>query len=159
MKRKVFNNIYIGSEGFVEEDLRDNTGRNISVGYGLNGYDKRGYESFTSGNVFYNGAKPYKNEVNFISRPDFLPTVQVEEKSDGVWLSLLFDHAPEDVSTQLVTTESLGFTIVSEAVFEQYDGAPYVINTDFFGNIRKDTHPGVGPFENLGSGAKEVKIW
>jgi hypothetical protein len=59
----------------------------------------------------------------------------------------------------MVTTERLGTTIVSEAVFEHPDGRPYIIDRDFMGIERKESQPGVGPLEQLEAGLLEIVIW
>jgi len=156
---RFFNNIYIRTAEFEEESFTDRAGQHISIGYGLNAYDNAEYESVAAGNLFYNGAKPYKDEVNSIQKPDFKPGIEIEEKEDDVLLKLHLDKSVRDVHTQLVSTQVLGSTIVSEAVFESRDGTPYVINTDFFGNKRNEDKPGVGPFESMEEDLLELIIW
>jgi hypothetical protein len=97
--------------------------------------------------------------VNSIQKPDFIPGIEIEEKEDDVLLKLHLDKSVRDVHTQLVSTQVLGYTIVSEAVFESRDGTPYVINTDFFGSKRNEDKPGVGPFESLEEDLLELIIW
>ena len=156
---RFFNNIYIRTAEFEEESFTDRAGQHISIGYGLNVYDNAEYESVAGGNLFYNGAKPYKDEVNSIQKPDFKPGIEIEEKQDHVLLKLHLDKSVGDVHTQLVSTQMLGSTIVSEAVFESRDGTPYVINTDFFGSKRSVDKPVAGPFESLKEGLQEIIIW
>ena len=156
---RFFNNIFIRTTDFADERVTDRAGQNISIGYGLNGYDQSEYESITDGNLFYNGAKPYKNEVNYLEIPEFEPTIEIEEGVDGVFLILNFDSSPDMLKTELVDTRRLGSTIVSEAIFESFDSTPYLINRDYFGNSRDETHPGTGPFETLEVGKSRIKIW
>ncbi len=156
---RFFNNIYIKTSDFTDERVTDRAGQNITVGYGLNGYDQSEYESFTGGNLFYNGAKPYKNEVNYLEIPEFEPAIEIEEGEDGVFLILNFDSSAEKVRTDPVNTLRLGTTIVSEAIFENFDGTPYLINWDCLGNPRDKTDPTTGPFESLESGKSRVQIW
>jgi hypothetical protein len=109
--------------------------------------------------VFYNGAKPYKDELHSIQAQDYLPQFDLEERTDGVYLIVDMDASVEEVRTQLVTTSLLGSTIVSEALFERRDGLPYRIDRDYFGAPRNKEQPGVGPFESLRKGSAVLKIW
>ena len=109
--------------------------------------------------MFYNGAGPYKDEMNFIEKPDYEPLVKIEEKDGGLLLKLEFDKSVLDIKTSMVTTARLGTTIVSEAVFEHPDGSPYVIDRDLMGIKRKKNQPGVGPLEQLEAGLLEIVIW
>ncbi len=156
---RFFNNIFIRTEEFTEETFTDRAGQHISIGYGMNEYDNAQYESFTDGKLLYNAAKPYKNEPNYIENQDFKPGVEIEESEDGLFLNLEFDNSVTEPKTMLVNTEKLGSTIVSEAVFEQFDGTPYNISIDFSGNQRDETNPRVGPFESLEAGKNKIRIW
>jgi hypothetical protein len=156
---RFYNNIYIRTGEYQEESFTDRAGQHIQVGYGLNGYNIAEYESYAEGNVFYNGAKPYKNEINSIEKPDFIPRIEIEEQDGGLLLQLHLDKAVNDVNTQLVTTQLLGSTLVSEAVFEDRDGKPYRIDTDFFMEKRNEDQAGPGPFKSLEEGLQEIRIW
>jgi hypothetical protein len=156
---RFFNNMYIRSSKKPDEAFTDRAQQNIYVGYGLNGYDGAFYSSQASGNVFYNGAKPYKDELHSIQAQDYLPQFDLEERTDGVYLIVDMDASVEEVRTQLVTTSLLGSTIVSEALFERRDGLPYRIDRDYFGAPRNKEQPGVGPFESLRKGSAVLKIW
>ena len=63
------------------------------------------------------------------------------------------------MKTRLVTTEMLGTTIVSEAIFEHPDGSPYVIDRDLLGLKRNQSKPRPGPLEELEAGLQEIIIW
>ena len=156
---RFFNNIYVRTGEFPEESFTDRAGQNISIGYGLNVYENARYESLADGNVFYHGAKTYKGEVNSMQIPDYKPGIEIVEQDGEVLLKLQFDGNIGKIKTRLVTTEILGSTLVSEAVFESRDGTRYSIDTDFFGNRRNMDHPRVGPFESLKEGIIELKLW
>jgi hypothetical protein len=156
---RFYNNIFIKTRDFEDEGFTNSAGRNIVVTYGLDGYDNLEYESFAEGNLFYNGAGPYKDEINFIEKPDYKPLVKIEEKDGGLLLKLEFDKSVLDIKTSMVTTERLGTTIVSEAIFEHPDGSPYMINKDLLGVERNISQPGVGPLEQLEAGLLEIVIW
>lgn len=156
---RFFNNIFIKTGDFEDERSTNSAGKKIVVTYGLSGYDDMGYVSYTNGNVFYNGASPYKNESNFIENSEFQPTLELEEHEGRLVLKIDFDVAVQEVITSLVTTKKLGSTIVSEAVFEQADGRPYLIDKDLTGEKRSESRPRTGPLEELKAGPMEIIIW
>ena len=43
--------------------------------------------------------------------------------------------------------------------YEQRDGKPICINTDYFGRSRNESNPTPGPFENPGRGDLKLKVW
>jgi len=156
---RFFNNIYIRTSEKPDEAFTDRAQQNIYVGYGLDVYDGAYYSSLAAGNVFYNGAKPYKSEANSIVKKDYEPQLELEERDGDVYLRLKFDASVDEIQTQLVTTHLLGATIVSEALFECRDGQPYCIDGDYFGEPRDKDQHGVGPFKTLNEGSVELKIW
>lgn len=156
---RFFNNIFIKTTNLPDESYEDSPGRVISIGYGLGVYNETEYACYAEGNVYYNGAIPYRDEVNAVQRTEFLPRVKVVEKGAELWLEYQFDEAIDVAETLPVSSRMLGSTLVSEAVFENRDGSPYVINKDFFGHVRPPERPGPGPFETLEGGIQEMRIW
>ena len=156
---RFFNNIFIKSGDLEEERNSDGSGRHFTVSYGLNGYNDTEYPNIAGGNIYYHGAKPYEDESSHIENTGLLPLIGIVETGDRLVLKLAFDQSVLARQTSLVTTKRLGTTIVSEAVYEKYDGTPYSIDTDFFGNKRADGHPTAGPFEQLSAAPMELKLW
>jgi alpha-N-arabinofuranosidase len=58
-----------------------------------------------------------------------------------------------------VTTRSLGNAKIPNLPFENPDGTPLSIDSDYFGNKRDRINPFPGPFEISAGGAKEYKVW
>lgn len=156
---RFYNNIYIKTGSFEDEEITDNAGQNIYVTYGLGGYDGSEYDSYAEGNVFYNGARPYKNEANSIEVPAYKPVVEIEKKEAALVLKLEFDESITKIQTSIVSTERLGSTIVSEGLYEHPDGTPYLIQKDLLGNNRKGSQLRAGPFKELKAGSQEFIIW
>ncbi len=59
----------------------------------------------------------------------------------------------------LVTTEMLGKAKIPDLPYEQPDGKPYRIDTDYFGNKRKTNNPYPGPFNEPKEGKQLIKVW
>jgi alpha-N-arabinofuranosidase len=134
---------------------------NVSVGRGdLSPYDAAKLPVWMDGNVFLKGAKPSRHEKDPLVKPEFDPTLKLVEKADGFYLEVTFDKAWAGERTRkLVTTELLGKATVPNLPYEQPDGAPIRVNTDYFGKSRNETNPTPGPLENAGTGPLTLKLW
>ena len=133
---------------------------NVFVGPGdLRCYDKTKMPVLMGGNVFVNGAKPAKCETDALVMRDVDPAVRLVEKPGGLYLELNFDKAwSAERGRKLITTEILGKAAIPDAAFEQRDGEPLRINTDFFHKERSENNPTPGPFENPGTGPLSLKV-
>ena len=101
---------------------------------------------WSEGNVYLNGAKPWKKEVNGLS-VDSEHEIKVElvEKDGHYYLNTnIFDHL-KDFSSRMVNTEILGKAFEPEQYFEDVDGTPIRFDSDYFGNHR-GVHVIPGPF-------------
>ena len=151
---RFFNNIFIRSNDGTELFEED-----YSRFYGLHGYKMAGFKNISNGNIYYNGSKRGEGEVNFIEKPDNKPSFNLDKVEGDVYLELEFDQSIYQVKTFLVTTEKLGGTIVSEAIYENPDGTPYKLDTDYQGNIRNEENPLPGPVEKLENGKGRFLVW
>ena len=134
---------------------------NLFVGHnGLASYDKAVRPMQMAGNVFLKGAKPCKQEQDPPVLSEFDPDVRLLAKSDGLYLAITLAKAWfEKQPHQLVTTERLGRAKVPNLPYEQPDGSPLRIDTDYFGEKRPEKNPMVGPFEISGEGPLALKVW
>lgn len=146
---RYYNNIFATNWGTEQENQSNDV-------YGMQVYDKANQPSFAAGNVYYNGAKEYKNETDFTTNASLVPQCTIEEKGSEVFLNIVLDD--KRPKTEVVTTDRLGKTTLVELPFEQADGTPYVIDTDYFG-AKRSAAPSPGPFETPGSGAVRLKVW
>jgi len=132
---------------------------NIFVNSGLAEYDPVKLLVFMGGNVFLNGAKPSKHELDPFVQPNVDPGLELIEKTDGLYLQITADKAWTGEKHPWVTTDLLGKAKTPDLPYEQPDGTPYRIDTDYLGRKRKNVSPCVGPFEHLESGKFTVKVW
>jgi len=126
---------------------------------GLEGYDKATLPVKIEGNVYYNGAKPYLKETNYLEKPEFNPEVMVVEEGESVFLHITLDDSLHAIGSPLVTTAFLGRARISGLAYENPDGTSLKIDTDYFGKKRSEANPSAGPFENPGKGRLKLKIW
>jgi alpha-L-arabinofuranosidase len=123
-------------------------------------YDKTKLPVRMAGNVFLKGAKPCKEEVAPLVKPDFDPLLTLLEKPDGWYLTLREDKAwREEAKRPLVTGGLLGKARIPDLPYENADGSPIAVKTDYFGIRRNEQNPFPGPFEAIKDGKQEVKVW
>lgn len=125
--------------------------------YGLADYNKTDYPMMVDGNIYYNGALPFEGEKNNVILSDFNPKVKVEETAEGVYVSFSA-RGLNDLQTARVHTARLGKAKLPKQAFEQPDGRPIEIATDYLGNARAD-QPKPGPFESIQDGEVRIKVW
>ena len=65
----------------------------------------------------------------------------------------------KQAGTALVTTGTLGRAKTPGLPYEQADGAPLKVGTDYFGKQRSKTKPTAGPFENPAKGDLKFTVW
>jgi len=111
---------------------------------------------WSEGNVYLNGAMPWKKEANclFIEKDgDELKVELVENDGQYCLRTNIFDCL-KDFNVRMINTQVLGKAFEPEQYYENPDGTPIQFDTDFFGN-----HRGVriipGPFA---SPAEEFKL-
>jgi hypothetical protein len=112
-----------------------------------------------AGNVFLNGAKPSKYEPNALVLSQANPELKLVEKSDGTYLQITSSEAWTGQQRQLVTTDLLGRAKTPDLRYEQPDGSPYRIDTDYLGRKRNPADPFPGPVEPVDDGQPSLKVW
>jgi alpha-N-arabinofuranosidase len=122
----------------------------------LTQYDASRMPVWMDGNVFLNGAKPSTNEISPLVEPKFDPALKLVQEPGGFMLEMKFDRAWRSAwQHKIVTTSLLGRAVIPNAAYEQPDGAPLRIDTDYFGHSRTKSNPTPGPFEKL---ADKLKV-
>jgi alpha-N-arabinofuranosidase len=123
-------------------------------------YDTAQLPVYMAGNVFLGGAKPSKHETSPLVKADFDPRLKLLEKPDGFYLEIALDPAwAAEQTRKLVTTTLLGAASIPNLPFENADGTPIRIDTDYFGRSRDARNPFPGPFELPGGGNQSLKVW
>jgi alpha-N-arabinofuranosidase len=126
----------------------------------LSGYNAATLPVWISGNVFLKGAKPAKQETAPLVNPEFDPQIKLVEQRDGCYLELTLDKTwGREPRRNLVTTAELGKATIPNVSFENPDGSPICIATDYFGSQRNPQNPFPGPIELPEGGARRLKVW
>jgi len=122
--------------------------------------DKSVLRCFAAGNVFSKGSQASSFDTNALSRSNFDAGVTLTRKPDGWYLELTEEKAWRDgARRELVTTEALGKAKVSGCGYENPDGTPLRITTDYFGKKRDEKNPFPGPFELSSDGQQNLRVW
>jgi alpha-N-arabinofuranosidase len=157
---RFYNNILVGDgQSSSASGKPAGQGPQPANGFGLWVYDARPLPLHTGGNVYYNGARPYSAEAKPLVQTGVDPKVTLEEKDGNVYLHLTLGGTPQKANTTLVTTALLGKAKIPGLPYENPDGSPLAIDTDYFGKTRNEAKPTAGPFENPGAGPLSFTVW
>ncbi len=154
---RFLNNIFIGT-GQSQTNRSKPDAQGWISGYGLWEYDGRG-PILARGNVYYWGAHPYEQDTNAALLPSINPKVKLLPEGDRFILQ--FNAGPEltQVSTVEVTAALLGKARVPGLPFEDANGSPLRIQTDYFGHARDSIRPAPGPFEGGAFDRGAAAVW
>jgi alpha-N-arabinofuranosidase len=123
-------------------------------------FDDLALPCFGGGNVYAGEPAGSKLDANAVVNPSFVAGGTVEPKADGWYLTLDEELAWRDAAKrQLVTTALLGNAKVTGEGYENADGSPLEIATDYFGKQRNKANPFPGPFEITDGGKQAIKVW
>jgi alpha-N-arabinofuranosidase len=127
---------------------------------GLGKYDQAQLPMWMDGNMFFQGTQSSKHESAPINRRASDPGFALAEKNNGFHLTMTIATAlGSERPSRLVTSERLGKAGISGCAFENPDGSPITIGTDYFGKPRSVANPTPGPFEAPGTGMLTLKVW
>ena len=119
----------------------------------------KGCKVYFGGNIYLAGAAASPEEKDAILRPDFDPAIRISQEGSAWRLALKFDPAwVREHVRPLVTTDLLGKAAIPNVPFENPDGLPVCVDTDYFGKARDAHNPTPGPFEQPGNGRVVIKV-
>ncbi|HWI58707.1 MAG TPA: right-handed parallel beta-helix repeat-containing protein, partial [Bacillota bacterium] len=146
---RFYNNLFVG---------KGEAAANDAARLGLWVYDKREYALLTGGNLFYNGARPYAKATSCVTVPTVDPHVKLVEEGNQLLLQLNLGPELRQPQTRLVTTALLGQARIPGLPYENADGSPLKLDSDFFGKKRPKANPTPGPFEKPGNGELRLRV-
>jgi len=147
-------NLYNGAPTSLEEYIDEV--RSLGVG-DVENFEKVKQPAYIDGNIYLNGAKAFDREKNLYCS-DVNPEVNIITEDTGVYLEITMPEESFTLPTEIITTETLGMSRITEARFENPDGSAIAITKDMLGHERT-SKPVVGPLEVLKPGKNKVKIW
>jgi hypothetical protein len=84
--------------------------------------------------------------------------ISFDAKSGVISLSREVSKILAGQDCKIVTSEMLGKAEIPDLPYEDVDGKPLRIDTDYFGKSRNEDNPMPGPFE-LPAGQRQLKVW
>jgi alpha-N-arabinofuranosidase len=157
---RYYNNLFVGNGETLTSDRKGNLKELRWINsFGLWGYDGREQPLQTGGNVYYRGAEPYAREAGPTVLAGIDPKVKLVQQGDRFILQISPGPGLKQPGTALVTTGTLGRARTPGLLYENADGTPLKMDTDYFGKQRSKTKPTAGPFENPGVGNLKFTVW
>ncbi len=131
----------------------------LQLPWGNTGKKKVDAPSFIGNNIYLNGALPYGEETGFIKIENHNPEISIVEEKECISLIISLPEEILSFRVPMVTTELLGKTKTSNATFENTDGSPLTINSDYYGLKYSKGNVLAGPFSKMSAGSTRIKIW
>lgn len=156
---RYYNNIFTSSKESIPWSDRIPEELDNQHYFGLATYDSLGQPSIMTGNVFLGQAQPSVYEKSPVTDSTVEPGYNLIEKEDGWYLQLAFSKTWLDTKRSLITSEMLGRAKNPNVHFEQPDGSPYQLDTDYLGEKRNHENPAPGPFEIPKTENQWIKVW
>jgi alpha-N-arabinofuranosidase len=156
---RFYNNIVISPEKPVPWPERIPERLNNQHYFGLATYDAVKRPVYMEGNVFLGQAEPFKHEENPLVQPEVKPGFILVEKPDGWYLRIEVNKTWADRKRPLVTTEMLGKAEIPNLPYEEPDGKPYRLDTDYFNKSREKNRNAIGAFATYVLGENTIKLW
>ena len=155
---RYYNNIFMSYPGEFRWPDRMGPQREGNF-YGLGAHDPEEFPLTAGGNVYADEAEPFGNEKNPVFDPEFITHSNIIKKEDGIYLEIRMDKDWLKGQRQLITSEMLGAAENPGLTFENTDGSPYVVDTDYMGKNRNRENPAPGPFEEIADGLVLFRVW
>ncbi len=158
---RFFNNVFVQGCQVNEDQSDPQQATRLKYGsedFGLSAFNGSALPTSAEGNAYLNGASTYENESNPMELT-YNPEIRLEERDEGVFLTLNMDNKLLKMKNQVVSTELLGKALISGQAYVNPDNSSIAIDKDFLGNTRNMRNPMVGPFEIIGRDRQKMKVW
>lgn len=99
-------------------------------------------------NIYLNGAKSWSHESNPHMISDFHAELTIKEEDGHYWLYSNLGDLPGNLLADRITTAILGRAFESEQSYENRDGSPISVDSDFTDRPRGEK-AAIGPFESF----------
>jgi alpha-L-arabinofuranosidase len=90
---------------------------------------------------------------------DFDASVNLINQDGSIYLEIVLKTDWLNQKRKLVTQQTLTKAIVPNLPFENVNGSPVNIDSDYFGRKRNLSNPSPGPFEISNGGKQRLKLW
>ena len=113
---------------------------------------------YISQNVYTNGAVAFEKEARKLCLPDFDAVYSIEKADGKVFLNVTLPESFDDFVSPAYDTASLGRVRIVDADFENTDGSPLTLNSDYF-DKQTDGAAVAGPINALKAGVNRIRVW
>jgi alpha-N-arabinofuranosidase len=166
---RFYNNIFVGGEGIENcgtagfnpnpASYEEYVEQVLSYGVGdLEMFIKAEQPVYIEANAYLNGAEGFGREKNSYHSKAFDPGVKIVAAGDAVYLEMNVEKELLDIPAKVVSTETLGTVRIADAIFDDPNGGPIVLDTDYTGAHRAEKLI-VGPIAGLIAGFNRIKVW
>ncbi len=170
---RLYNNIFVGIDEIPEEESYSGTAgydnctasyeeyHDILINSGNGDHEKFNHIEqpvYIDGNVYLRGSKAFRAEANNYINEAFDPKVKILEDGENVYLELEVTEEFLNIATRIHSTETLGTVRIVDAIFDDPNGNPIILDKDYHGLVRNE-QPTAGPFEKLSIGQNRFKVW
>lgn len=150
-----------GTKGYDEFDLismEEYVEKITSAGNGDHEmFDTVKQPVYINQNGYLNGAKAFcREDINFMSDAD--PEAKIVKEGDETYLEINVEKGLLEIPTRILDTRMLDMVRIVEAPYEDPDGNPIVLDSDYLG-CKRDSAPAAGPIQGLKEGYNKIKIW
>lgn len=166
---RYYHNIFVGGDGIEDcgtagynpntASYEEYVAQVCSHGVGdLDIFMKTEQPVYIHANAYLGGAVGFDREKDGFTDRTFDPGVRIVEEGDAVYLEMNAEKGMLDMPVQIVSTDTLGSVRIADAIFDNPNGDPIVLDTDYTG-ARRAERPAAGPVEGLKPGFNRVKVW
>ena len=167
---RFYSNLFIGgqTQDAVGTSIYDSFTASLEeymgvVAKGMRGGDLELFEAveqpiYSANNVYTNGAKAFAREAEKIEQPDFDAAFSIETEGAAVYLNITLSDDAASHANKPQDTASLGRVRIVDADYENPDGSPITLDSDYFDSVVADAAV-AGPFMQLKAGKNRIKVW
>ena len=166
---RYYNNLFVGVEGVENcgtavynpntSSYEEYVEKVLSQGVGdLEMFKRVEQPVYISGNAYLHGAEGFDREKDGYTDKEFDPCVKIIEESSEVFLEIEVKEDLLDHPTKIASTETLGTVRIVDAIFDDPNANPIILDLDYIGVCRSEK-PVVGPIEGLKPGFNRIQVW
>ena len=113
---------------------------------------------YIGSNVYYNLSKSFNRETDALVKSGYDPELKLEESLGGYIFTINLSNDFNSNPKVLVNSALLGAAFQSEAAFENPNGTPMTISTDFYNTPWENKTPVAGPLASFKPGLNTLNI-
>lgn len=113
---------------------------------------------YIESNVYYNLSKSFNREADALVKTGYDPELKLEESSSGFIFTINLSSDFNKTPKVLVDSALLGTAFQSEAAFENPNGSPMTISSDFYSTPWINASPVAGPLASFKPGLNTLFI-